>query len=105
MMTILELQKGYREGSFSVRQAVESFLERIKKLDQRIGAFITVCYNEALIRLSNGSEAQQRENIGPLGGIPLLLRTISALKTSEPPVLPGCWRILCPLVMPGWSKI
>ena len=75
MMTILELQKGYREGSFSVRQAVESFLERIKKLDQRIGAFITVCYNEALDQAEQLDQRLSRgENIGPLGGIPVAVK-------------------------------
>ena len=40
-MTIDEIQKGYRDKRFSVREIVTEYLERIRKLDGTIGAFLT----------------------------------------------------------------
>jgi len=74
-MTIAELKKGYKEGRFSVRQVVESCLDRIYRLDNGIGAFITVCEETALVHAEQLDQRLNRgEDIGPLGGIPVAIK-------------------------------
>ena len=46
--TIKEVQEGLKRKSFSSTKLVELCLVRIKKLDSKINAFITVCEKEAL---------------------------------------------------------
>lgn len=41
-MTISELAEGYRYRHFSIRETVRHYLERIAKLDEGLGTFITV---------------------------------------------------------------
>lgn len=47
-LTLREAQDGLQKGKFSSVELVRSCLERIKKLDSKINAFITVCEKEAL---------------------------------------------------------
>ncbi|MFZ5366407.1 MAG: Asp-tRNA(Asn)/Glu-tRNA(Gln) amidotransferase subunit GatA [Patescibacteria group bacterium] len=47
-LTIKEAQEGLRQKKFSSLELVKSCLERIKKIDPKINAFITVCEKEAL---------------------------------------------------------
>lgn len=47
-LTLREAQEGLQKGKFSSVELVRSCLERIKKFDSKIHAFITVCEKEAL---------------------------------------------------------
>ena len=99
-MTIAELQKGYQDKCFSVKEVIQSCLQHINNLDNPIGAFITVCNETALEAAEKLDEGLGRGRIsGPWAAFPLPLRTIFARGISEQPVPPGCWSILCRLMM------
>jgi aspartyl-tRNA(Asn)/glutamyl-tRNA(Gln) amidotransferase subunit A len=74
-MTIEEIQRGYKEKLFTVTEIVQSYLDRIKKLDSEIGAFITLSEESAL---KEAAELDERlaagEDIGVLGGIPVAVK-------------------------------
>lgn len=74
-MTIAELQKGYQDKCFSVKEVIQSCLQHINNLDNPIGAFITVCNETALEAAEKLDEGLGRgEDIGPLGGIPVAVK-------------------------------
>ena len=73
-MTISELAEGYRYRHFSIRETVRHYLERIAKLDEGLGTFITVCKETALREAEKLDEGLSRGgDIGLLGGIPLVV--------------------------------
>jgi aspartyl-tRNA(Asn)/glutamyl-tRNA(Gln) amidotransferase subunit A len=75
MLTISELQKGYRDKSFCIKEIIEEYLERIDQFDGKIGAFLTVCGDTALKEAEVLDEKLGRgEDIGPLGGIPVAVK-------------------------------
>lgn len=75
LLTIEDIQRGYRDRTFSVKEVVQEYLERIDKLDGKIGAFITVCADTALDDAREMDERLERgEDIGPLGGIPVAVK-------------------------------
>ena len=47
-MTVEDIQNGYRNKSFTVKEVVQEYINRILKLDDKIGAFITISKDEAL---------------------------------------------------------
>src|SRR5690606_35224024 len=57
------------------KEVVQEYINRISKLDDKIGAFITVCADEALEKAEDMDKKLQRgEDIGPLGGIPVAVK-------------------------------
>ncbi|MBB6216208.1 aspartyl-tRNA(Asn)/glutamyl-tRNA(Gln) amidotransferase subunit A [Anaerosolibacter carboniphilus] len=74
-MTIEEIQKGYSEKLFTVTEVVQSYLDRIEKLDPQIGAFISLCSESALKEAEVLDERLAAgEDIGLLGGIPVAVK-------------------------------
>lgn len=74
-LTIESIQIGYKDKAFSVKEVVQEYLERIDKLDGKIGAFITVCADTALKDAEEIDKKLERgEYIGPLGGIPVAVK-------------------------------
>lgn len=74
-MTVEDIQKGYKNKSFTIKEVVQEYINRISKLDDKIGAFITVCADEALEKAEDMDKKLQRgEDIGPLGGIPVAVK-------------------------------
>ncbi|MGI6707375.1 MAG: Asp-tRNA(Asn)/Glu-tRNA(Gln) amidotransferase subunit GatA [Clostridia bacterium] len=74
-MTIEEIQQAYKQGSLRVKDVVEAYFKRIDRLEDKVGAFITLCRESALkqaeemdARLAGG------EDLGPLGGIPVAVK-------------------------------
>lgn len=84
-LTIKKAQEGLIKKEFSSQELVKACLERIKKLDSRLNAFITVCEKEALEqaekadRLLSGGEKEQWNNY-PLLGIPIALKDLFSTK-------------------------
>lgn len=78
-LTIVEAREGLRKKEFSVTDLVSACLEKIKKDNPKINAFITVCEKEAL-----GQAKEQDKVIGklqitncklpPLFGIPMAVK-------------------------------
>lgn len=74
---ITELQKGYTEGTFTVKEVVEEYLKRIKEIDQagpRLNSVITI--NPDAIRIAEqlDKELKEGKHRGPMHGIPVLLK-------------------------------
>lgn len=68
-LTITEAKKGLKEKKFSSVELVKDCLERIKKVEQKIKAFVTINEEEAL---NKAKECDDRDL--PLGGIPLAIK-------------------------------
>ncbi len=74
-MTIDELQAGYRENKFTVKEVVKTYIDRIKKFDKDIKSFITVCEEDAIKEAELIDEKiKNGEEIGDLGGIPIAVK-------------------------------
>jgi len=76
-ITIDQLQQGYKEGKFTIRDVVEDYLERIAEIDRKgpqLGSIIQI--NPDAIKIA---EELDKERIagrirGPLHGIPVVLK-------------------------------
>src|SRR3989338_6249553 len=79
-LTIKEAREELREKKFSSRELVSACLARIKKLEPKLNAFVTVCEEEALEdakrmdgRIKNGEDL-------PLLGIPIAIKDLFSTK-------------------------
>lgn len=73
-LTIIEAQKGLREKKFSSRELTSACLARIKKVDPKIKAFITVCEKEALASAEKADDQIASNDFLPLTGIPTAIK-------------------------------
>ena len=76
-MTIQELQSGMRRGSFTSRQLVQAYLERIAELDRKGPALRAIMeLNPDALAIADSLDAERRVKgpRGPLHGIPVLLK-------------------------------
>jgi len=72
-LTVIEAIRGLKERKFSTLELVKDCLERIKKLDSKIKAFVTVCEKEALEEV-RGIGDDVPSGIRPLLGIPFAIK-------------------------------
>ena len=76
-LTLTEMQRGLRKGSFSSRELVQAALDRIAKLEPSLHAFLHIARESAL---RGAAEAdQQRKKNGdarPLLGIPVAIKDV-----------------------------
>jgi len=83
-LTLRETQEGLQKGKFSSVELVRSCLERIKELDLKIHAFITVCEEEALEQARQADKTLDHQsstiNHQPLLGIPIAIKDIFCTK-------------------------
>jgi len=83
-LTISEAQEGLKKRKFSSLELVKSCLLRIKKLDSKINAFITVCEKEALEQAKEADKQFSNLDGGlnnrPLLGIPIAIKDIFSTK-------------------------
>jgi aspartyl-tRNA(Asn)/glutamyl-tRNA(Gln) amidotransferase subunit A len=79
-LTIEEAQEGLQKRRFSSVELVKSCLERIKKLDSKIHAFITVCEKEALKQAKEADKLIKQLDNGSLLGIPIAVKDIFCTK-------------------------
>jgi aspartyl-tRNA(Asn)/glutamyl-tRNA(Gln) amidotransferase subunit A len=72
---IHELHQAYRRGDATPVAVVEEHLDRIERLDGRLGAYLTVTAEEARAA-ARAAEARYRRGapLGPLDGVPLALK-------------------------------
>ncbi len=74
---ISSLQKGYKEGTFTIKEVVQEYLDRIKEIDKsgpELNSVITI--NPDAIHIAEKLDKELREGKirGPLHGIPILLK-------------------------------
>ncbi len=73
-ITIPEIQKGYEEGSYSVRQIVQLYIDRIEEIDGKLNSVIMVNPDALQIADSLDEELAAGNSRGPMHGIPVILK-------------------------------
>ncbi|NJL12446.1 MAG: amidase [Microscillaceae bacterium] len=75
--TIAQLQQGYQQGDFTVREVVQAYLARIEAIDQNGPALRSVIQvNPEALALADILDAERKKGQlrGPLHGVPVLLK-------------------------------
>ena len=70
-MPAYELSKMLREKKCSSTELTKSVLGRAKATDEKVGAYLTICEEEALKKAAEVDEKLGKENLHPLAGIPI----------------------------------
>jgi amidase len=74
---ISQLQKGYKEGNYTIKDVVQAYLDRIDQIDKygpKLNSVITVNPDAIQIAVDLDSEMKQGKIRGPLHGIPVILK-------------------------------
>lgn len=82
-LTIIEAQKGLRERKFSSRELTTDCLARIKQVDPKVKAFITVCEKEALAAADKADKRLAGGNNSALCGIPFSMKDVYSTKNIK----------------------
>jgi aspartyl-tRNA(Asn)/glutamyl-tRNA(Gln) amidotransferase subunit A len=72
-VSIVLLAERLRAGELSPREAVQSYLDRIERIDGRLNSYISVRAEEALAEARALEDAQER---GPLWGVPVAVKDV-----------------------------
>jgi aspartyl-tRNA(Asn)/glutamyl-tRNA(Gln) amidotransferase subunit A len=75
-LTIEEAHRRLRKREISSRELVEAVFERIAEVDDRVGAFITLCREEAMVQADEADRRIARGELTPLTGIPLSIKDL-----------------------------
>ena len=74
-LTIIEALKGLKEKKFSALKLTQACLDRIKEVDNKVKAFITVCVKDALEQAKRADKLIKKDHQifkgKPLLGIPV----------------------------------
>jgi amidase len=76
-ITIAQLQQGYKEGKFTIRDVVEDYLERIAEIDKKgpqLNSIIQINPDALKIAEELDKEMMAGKIRGPLHGIPVILK-------------------------------
>ena len=74
-LSATETTKAIKAKQISPVEVVQSYLERIDRLDPKLNAYITVCREEALGAATEAEKALSRGNVsGPLFGVPIAVK-------------------------------
>jgi aspartyl-tRNA(Asn)/glutamyl-tRNA(Gln) amidotransferase subunit A len=72
-VSVVDLADRLRTGELSPREAVQSYLDRIERIDGALNSYITVRAEEALAEAQALEGAQER---GPLWGVPIAVKDV-----------------------------
>jgi len=76
-LTINDIRSGLKNKKFTVVKITQEYLNRIKKIDPQINAFITVTEKQALATAENlDNKISKGEEIGKLAGVPLAVKDL-----------------------------
>ncbi|MDD5185637.1 MAG: amidase [Paludibacter sp.] len=77
-MDIAQIQQGYKDGTFTIQDVVQAYLNRIQEIDQNgpsLHSIILVNPDAVQIAKALDKEMKQNKNVrGPLFGIPVVLK-------------------------------
>lgn len=74
-LSAIEIRNRFLKGEVSATEIVETFLNRIRKYDGQIGAFLTVYDQRALERAKHLDEKRRKgEKLGKLAAVPIALK-------------------------------
>ncbi|OLZ69848.1 amidase [Streptomyces sp. IMTB 2501] len=97
-LTAVQLLDGYRKGEFSPVEATEQTLERARRIQPEVNAFVRLTEEDALARARESAERWRRgEPAGLLDGVPvtvkdiLLMRGHPTLRGSKTIAEQGSW--------------
>ncbi|SRR5579883_434900 len=76
MKTVAELSRDLASKKISSVELTKHYLDRIKKFDKTLNAFITVTEDQALENAKKADEKRAKSAAGPLTGIPLAQKDI-----------------------------
>jgi len=79
-LSISQAQEGLKKKKFSSVELVNSSLEKIKKNNPKINAFLTVCEKEALEQAAQADKERSAMDKKPLSGIPIAVKDIFCTK-------------------------
>jgi len=74
--TLAELSQGLSNGDFSSVELTQHYLDRIKRLDSDVNAFITVTDAAALAAAEHADQQRAAGQAGPLTGVPIAHKDI-----------------------------
>lgn len=74
MKTISEIRQMLDEKKISSVELTKQYLEKIKENNDKLGAYITVCEEEALLMAKSADEKIANGDIKPLTGIPMAIK-------------------------------
>ena len=78
--TLIELKTKIQNKEISSYELTKFFLNRIKKIDPKLNAFITVTENDSLKKAKKIDSEIAKGNINPLSGIPIAQKDIFCTK-------------------------
>ena len=78
--TITELREKLLSKELSAKEITEYYLERIKKHDERLNTYITVCEEEALEKAENFDKNFEKDKEKKLAGIPISVKDVFSTK-------------------------
>lgn len=74
-MTLTELSEKLRRGEVTSREATEAYLDRIDQVEKKVGAYVTVCREEALRQADEADEKRRGgQKVHPLCGVPVAVK-------------------------------
>lgn len=76
-LTISQLQQGYKEGKYTVKEIVQTYIDRINELDKNgphLNSVIVINPDASSIADSLDKEAGNGKQRGPLFGVPVILK-------------------------------
>jgi len=74
---VAQIQKGYKDGSFTVKEIVQSYLKRIEEIDKngpKLNSIIQINPDALKIAEELDAEMKAGKTRGPLHGIPVILK-------------------------------
>lgn len=94
---LLELSNAYKEKKVSPIEIIQQTFERIKEIDNKLNAYITVCY-ESAIEEARQAEKEINEGTvkGPLHGVPIALKDLIYTKNTKTTIGSGAYKDFIP---------
>ena len=86
-LSLTEMARRLRAGDVSSEELTRAHLERIRALDARVGAFLTVTDDVALAQARRADARRAAGEDGPLLGVPMALKDV--LATEDIPTTAG----------------
>lgn len=78
--------KDFRAGKVTSEAVTRIYLERIRKLDQKLGSYETVAFDSALVTAkAMDSLIQSGTDLGPLMGVPIALKDVFVISNMPKP--------------------
>ncbi|MFC1790211.1 Asp-tRNA(Asn)/Glu-tRNA(Gln) amidotransferase subunit GatA [Patescibacteria group bacterium] len=82
-LTLIEARKGLLRGDFSALELTTACFDRIKKVEPKVKAFLTICEKEALLSAKKADQEIKAGQKKPLLGLPMAVKDIYLTKGTR----------------------